>query len=156
MARVNRRILLAWLWVALCAGLIWTLSGESFGAGSTWRFVAGVLRGLWPGIAEEDLRALHFAARKAAHVAEYALLGLLAFRALHLSRVEPFCSVALLALLLVLGVAATDELRQAFLPARTGSLGDVLLDLSGGAVGVLAIATLVRLRPASRLARDGP
>ena len=26
---MNRRILLAWLWVALCAGLIWTLSGES-------------------------------------------------------------------------------------------------------------------------------
>lgn len=147
MARENGRIGRTWLWVALCIGLIWTLSGESFGAGTTGRLVA-LLRHLWPGIDEGLLQDVHFAARKGAHVAEYGLLGLLAFRAWRLSLPGPVGFAVALALLLVLLVAGVDELRQSRLATRTGSPADVLLDLAGGALGVTAIASFGRPRPA--------
>ena len=53
----------------------------------------------------------------------------------------PFLRVAALALAIVLAVAGADEWRQSFLPTRSGSLGDVAINLAGGTLGgVLVIA----------------
>ena len=45
---------------------------------------------------------------------------------------------------LVVAVAALDELRQSFLATRTGSLGDVAINFTGGALGVGLIVVLHR------------
>jgi VanZ family protein len=56
----------------------------------------------------------------------------------------------------VLSVAGIDELRQATLASRTGSLADVALDLTGGAIGVLLIVALHRWLGVGAPAREEP
>ena len=72
--------------------------------------------------------------RKAAHLAEYAILGALLVRALE---------SAPLALLAGSAYAATDEVHQIFVSGRQGSPLDWLIDTIGVAAGVLVLARLV-------------
>jgi hypothetical protein len=135
----------AWLAVAACIGLILLFSGNEFSAGSTSRIFGPLLRWLFPELSAGDFLALHLWVRKLAHLTEYALLGLLAFRALRLSLAVSLSRTALLGLAVVLAVAATDELRQSFLASRTGSIIDVGIDFAGGVLGVCLIIALHRL-----------
>jgi VanZ family protein len=134
--QTTRRVLLAWLLVALCVALILTLSGEEFGAATTSSLLEPILRWIYPDITSRQRHDAHVLVRKAAHVAEYALLGLFALRALRLSLDLSAPRLVLLSLALVLVVAGIDELRQSFLPTRSGSAADVLLDVSGGLLGI--------------------
>ncbi|UCE87134.1 MAG: VanZ family protein [Deltaproteobacteria bacterium] len=143
--QVDRQVLLAWLLVALWTALVWTLSGNEFSASATSRFLGPLMRWLLPSISESTLEALHGAVRKTAHVAEYAVLALLALRALRLSAETSWLRSAALAFALALTVSIADETHQAFAEARTGSTWDVGLD-AAGAFGVLAVAGLWRRR----------
>ena len=134
----------AWLAVMLCVAAIWMLSGESFSAASTSRFLTPFLRWLDPDISWRAIVRAHFFVRKAAHVTEYAILAMLAFRALRLSLDVSTPRVIGLAMGLVVAVAALDELRQSFLATRTGSLADVAINLAGGALGVALIVCFHR------------
>jgi VanZ like family len=86
------------------------------------------------------LGAWDLALRKAAHAAEYAVLGALLARALR--------SPATAAVVGVL-YAASDEVHQAFVPGRLGSPVDVAIDVLGVLAGVLLWERATR---ASRLA----
>jgi VanZ family protein len=82
---------------------------------------------------------LHYASRKTAHVAEYLILGLLAVRAAQWGR-EGLRWRSVAAGIAFPAVFSTlDEVHQAFVPGRTPSGWDVLLDVSGASVGVLFI-----------------
>ena len=78
--------------------------------------------------------------RKGAHVAEYAVLGLLLLRALR--RELP-------ALGLAIAYAATDELHQHFVRGRHPSPFDVAFDACGAALGLLLWQLARSRRPAS-------
>jgi len=138
------RVRFAWLAVAACIAAILLFSGEEFAARNTSGILAAILRWIFPQIGADDLQRAHLLVRKGAHLSEYGVLGLLAFRALWLSLASPAPKLALMALALVLGVAATDELRQSFLPSRTGALADVALDALGGAIGLGAVLAAQR------------
>lgn len=144
MSASTRRIAWAWLWVVLCVGMIWGFSGESFSARDTSRILTPLLRWIYPEIGYDQLRSAHFFVRRCAHLSEYALLALLAARALRITLDLSLLRIALLTLLLVLAVSGVDEARQAVLPTRTGSFADVALDFAGGAVGVLLIVAFHR------------
>lgn len=106
--------------------------------------------------------ALSVAVRKTAHLVEYAVLGLLAGRALRMmlpgfvpcvvgealwrtaSVVIPFGAL----------VAAIDEFHQSWVPSRRGSGWDVLVDVVGLSVGLVVIWPSWRRRT-SRLSREG-
>jgi VanZ family protein len=109
------RALSLWLPVVLWASLIFALSS---------------IPDLGTGLGEWDL-----VLRKTAHAAEFAVLGLLLARAL--GRELP-------TLLLGIAYAVTDEVHQAFVPGRQGSVWDVLLDSIGVALGILLLR---RVRP---------
>ena len=79
--------------------------------------------------------------RKTGHVSGYGILALLALRA---ARVD-FRRPVLAGFLVTLIVASIDEIHQATLRFRRGSVWDVLLDLSGAAVAIL-IAHWLRRR----------
>ena len=71
--------------------------------------------------------------RKLAHMAEYAVLAALLWRALGAYR---------LAFALAVAYAATDELHQHFVAGRHAAVRDVVIDAAGAAVGL----ALVRYR----------
>ena len=132
--------------MAGCIALIWTASGEGFSASSTSRFLGPLLRWLFGEVDPATVKSLHHALRKAAHVVEYGLLALLCYRALRMTIRTTLVRHALVALILVAAVAASDEARQSRLAARTGSAADVALDLAGGLAG-LALAGWLCHRP---------
>jgi len=134
----------AWLAVAACAGVIVFFSGDEFSAANTSRILEPLLRWLFPDLAPDAMATLHMAVRKTAHLTEYGLLGLLAFRALGLSLAISNARAALLGLGIVFLVSATDEFRQSFIASRTGTIRDVGIDLAGGALGVGLLVLLHR------------
>jgi len=135
------RVASAWAVVAVWILLVLWLGGADFGAVQTSGTLGHVIRFFYPDIPWAEFLRIHHAARKAAHVVEYAVLALLAFRAMWLSFHTMLGRIAGLALLLVIVVATADETRQALIGSRTGSAGDVLLDATG-ALAALGIALL--------------
>ena len=122
------------LWIAF----IFFASTADFSASNTSRIIGPVLRWIFPDISDEQLALAHVIARKVAHFGEYALLGWLAARAFSSSsrrtlRVRWF----LFSLLLVIVSALLDEYHQSFVPVRTGSMYDSLLDMCGGLTALL-------------------
>jgi len=102
------------------------------GAGeNTSRILGPLLNWLFPGIAPETISGLRFVVRKFAHVTEYAVLFLLCFRALKLTRPGSFPVMAIPALLIAVTYAATDEWHQTFVPSRAGAISDVMIDACG-------------------------
>lgn len=100
--------------------------------------VAEWLMSIQEGNSEAAFQTLHFMlgtiVRKAAHVCEYALLGYLVYRLLKAyGHSRPWLAVVVCVI-----YAVTDEAHQFFVPGRTGSVTDVLIDSAGAAVGAFA------------------
>ena len=138
------------LWMTL----IFFFSTGELSAGNTSRIVRPLLLWLFPGISEERILLAHFITRKAAHFTEYAILALLAARAFGSSS-RPLLRRGWLvaALALVVLYALSDEYHQSFVPSRTGSVYDSLIDMSGGMTALL-LASLWRRRKA-RMKAEG-
>ena len=125
------------LWI----GVILFLSSSQASMSKTSVLIRPLLEFFFPNAAEETLIIYHAFIRKCAHFTEYAILAFWANRAfsgssLKLLRQRPF----IFSFLLVLLVASIDETNQSFLASRTGSFGDVLLDVSGGLAMILSLA----------------
>ena len=144
--RVRRRLwrygpVVAWACFVLFA------SSPSFSASNTSRIIRPLLLWLFPEISEPSLAYAHFLVRKAAHFSEYALLALLAARAFRTSHREKLRRLWwLAAFALVACVALVDEYHQSFLPSRTGTIYDSLLDMAGGATALACAALWLSLR----------
>jgi VanZ family protein len=106
---------------------------------NTSRFLYPLLTYLFGHIDPAKFWHWHHLARKAGHVAGYGVLSLLLFRAWRAtfpasdSRRWPLRWAGLAILGTVL-TASLDEWHQTFLPSRTGTLRDVLLDSVAGLV----------------------
>jgi VanZ family protein len=132
-----------WRYVPVVAWACFVLfaSSASFSASNTSRIIRPLLVWLFPGITEATLAEVHFLVRKAAHFTEYAVLALLAARAFRTSSRQYLRERWWLAsLALVAAVALVDEWHQSFLPSRTGSIYDSLLDMTGGAFALACAA----------------
>jgi VanZ family protein len=93
---------------------------------------------LHPGVSPEMEATIHFLIRKLGHWTEFFILAVLLLRALARTDNDRWNSrMAWLAVLLVFLFACSDELHQYFVPSRTASVRDSLLDLFGGVCGVL-------------------
>ena len=107
---MNFHVALRWLSVALWMGVI-------FGVSSI------------PSLASPLESFYDFIARKLAHMAEYGVLTVLLFRAvrIHTSNAHALLIAAVVAVL----YALSDEWHQTFVPGREGSLRDVAVDALG-------------------------
>jgi hypothetical protein len=139
-----------WLPILLWMVLIYGGSGNLLSAQQTSRFLRPMIHWLFPRLSEAGvIRAVGWI-RKGAHVTEYAVLALLIWRA----RRRPYPAVAHpwswrdagWAFGLAAAYAMTDELHQSFVPSRTGSVWDVLLDAGGAAAVLLVLWGLGRWR----------
>jgi VanZ family protein len=127
-------------------GFIFFASTGAMSASNTSRIIGPLFKWLFPNITEAQLLFVHFAVRKTAHFTEYAILALLAARAF-ISSAQDFLRRGwfVAAFALVVLVALLDEYHQSFNVARTGTIWDSMIDISGGATA-LAIFTLWHLR----------
>ena len=95
---------------------------------------------LFPHMAQDRIDLLHHIFRKCCHLTEYAILALLCRYAIRRSMKNILPAwrwdEAGLALAIVFLYSASDELHQVFVPTRTGQISDVLVDVSGGAIGL--------------------
>ena len=151
MRREHRR----WLWwlaLGLWIAVVLGFSSDRFSAESTTRFLAPLVRWIFPAISAETQQFLLFLVRKGAHAFEYAVLAALAYQALRESS-NPWRPVGL-ALALVISVAVADETHQAMSAARTGSAVDVSIDVAGGAAALLLLVGIRRFLRVRRLQRE--
>ncbi len=128
-------------------GFIFFASTASLSASNTSRIIRPLLLWLFPDITEATLLQAHFLVRKASHFTEYAILALLAARTFigssraYLSR-RPWLN----AFLLVATYALLDEYHQSFVPSRTASVYDSMIDMTGGACALVVLWLMVRRR----------
>jgi VanZ family protein len=138
-----------WWPVAAWAVLIFLFSSDSFSAAQTSRLILPALRWLFPQASPETLETAHFLIRKSAHFVEYFIFSLLALHALRGEEGRWKLRWALEAVALAAAYAALDEFHQSFVPSRTASVHDVLLDTSGAVVAQALAAWRALVRGAA-------
>ena len=86
---------------------------------------------------------VEFLIRKGTHFVGYGIIGLLLFL---LYRKLTWRLPALIAIITVFSIASLDELRQTFLPGRTGIFTDVLIDTSGAICFIFLIKIMITFK----------
>lgn len=121
-----------WSPVALGILVIAIESTEMLGSDRTSGPLRWLYQSLFGPVPDDRWEIIHHFTRKSGHFLGYGLLGLAWLRAwwftLPHSRFLPDAALALMGTALI---ASCDEWHQTYLPNRTGSAWDVLLDCSG-------------------------
>lgn len=124
-----------WWPVALGMTVIAIESQEFMGANYTEGPFRRFFEMIWGHVSNHRWELLHHYIRKSGHFLGYGLIGLAWLRAWWLTLPHSrFFQDALLALLGTATIASFDEWHQTFLPNRTGTPVDVLLDCTGAVV----------------------
>jgi VanZ family protein len=129
-------VLKAWIAAILWLILIAIESSALLSAHNTSRILYPLLHFLF-GLDWERFDVWHFYIRKAGHVIGYGILSVLLFRAWRatlpaMSDVKWTLRWTTIAVLGTALVASLDELHQSFIPSRTGTIRDVVLDTCAG------------------------
>jgi VanZ family protein len=132
-----------WLPVLIWLGLIFVGSTDVLSAEQTSRFLVPFLRWLDPQISVATIAAVHLTVRKLGHITEYAILAMLLWRGLrHGTHLQAKMSILFsLAWLAAAIFAVTDEFHQSFVPSRTASPIDVMIDICGAMIGLIICLT---------------
>ncbi|HEV2960392.1 MAG TPA: VanZ family protein [Candidatus Angelobacter sp.] len=143
-ATLFRRTFLAWLPTALWLATIASFSTDLFSSAHTGQILMKIIHAIYGPISPHAFALLHAYIRKAAHFTVYGTLSGLAFyswRASLPGRRRWTFKWSGLALALTLLAASLDEFHQSFVPSRTASPHDVLLDMMGAMFVQIVIAT---------------
>jgi VanZ family protein len=135
--RRMRSFLKYWLPLISWVALIFIGSTDLMSAEHTGRFLVPFLRWLKPDISALAIQEAHILVRKTGHVTEYAVLGVLLLRAIrhrHFGR-RVWIDFGV-TLIVALALAAADEFHQSFVPTRTSSPVDVMIDVCGVLIGL--------------------
>ena len=87
-----------------------------------------------------------FTIHKFAHIIEYAILGILIYRALIQEKISRREAV-IYAIIIAAFYGFTDEFHQSFTPHRTTRLRDVIIDTIGATSGILIVWKLLPKTP---------
>lgn len=136
----------AWGPVVVWAAFILLLSSDRFSDAHTASWLSSLAGAL--GITIPLLQVANFIVRKSAHFVEYAVLGMLTFRAVRATWTERSYRQALvLAVVAAAAWASLDEAHQHFATlTRMGTPKDVVLDSVGAVAGAAAGATYLYRR----------
>jgi VanZ family protein len=146
----------AWLPVAIGIAVIALESTTWFGADQTSGPLRHIFEAIFGPIGDARWDHIHHYIRKNGHFIGYGLLGLTWLRAWWMTlHSASFATAAKLALAATALVASCDEWHQAFLPNRTGSPWDVLLDCCGAVVAILLVYAVAQIRASSKPALAG-
>ena len=154
----SRRGLWFWVYVwfpVLLGIVIIALESQEFmGADHTSHPLRMLFQFIFGPIGDARWDLVHHYIRKSGHFVGYGLIGLAWLRAWWFTLPHSrFLPDALLALLGTALIASCDEWHQSYLPNRTGTPKDVLLDCTGAIVLQLIVYTFMRTIRPKRLAR---
>ena len=136
----NRYFINYWLPVIIWMGVIFGMSTGMFSADHTSRFIVPLLNFLFPQLSPHDVDLIHGLIRRAGHVTEYFILGVLLFRAFRSDSPNPWRPRwTLYAIIAVVVYAMSDEFHQSFVGTRSASLIDVSIDSAGGVLSQAAV-----------------
>ena len=145
-----RRFVRYWMPAIVWMAVIFLGSTDMLSAAHTSRFLVPLLRWLDPQISLAALNAIQFGIRKLAHLTEYAILAMLLWRALR-SGTGWQAKMSILVFLTWIACAifaASDEFHQSFVPSRTSSPIDVMIDVTGALIGLaICLAFSMRRKP---------
>ena len=156
------KIFISWALVISWMALIFYLSAQHAErsadlSGGITEWVNEVIENVAPA-AEFQIDEISFFVRKNAHFFAYMLLSILTLNAVRRSGGRGLVSMVVALVISVL-YAISDEVHQLFVPGRSGQVSDVLLDSAGALVGILLYALTSRLvikkKNASRTVQPG-
>ena len=145
----EKNLLKTWIAAILWLGIILTESTNFASAENTSRFLYPLLHFLL-GVSAAHFQVWHFVIRKTGHFVGYFTLSLLLFRAWRAT--FPFPGVgwtiqwARISFFMAALVGSLDEWHQTYLPKRTGTLHDVLLDSTAALVAQILLFSILRSR----------
>lgn len=129
-----------WLPLAGWMALIFLFSTDLFSGGGTGGIILPILGFLFGwAVPDSFLYTIHFLVRKGAHLTEYAILGLLWYRAINPTLQRWNFKTAFRALFLSSLYAVTDEFHQTLTLTREGRAEDVMIDSSGALIAIISI-----------------
>lgn len=157
MRNARMRIFVHWIPALIGIAVILVESTAMMSSANTSRWLLPLWIRLFGPISPERWAIVHHYIRKTGHFVGYGTVSLAFFNAwrVTLERRWPgwppvsrlrIRNAAALALLCTLLLATWDEWHQSFLPGRTSSPRDVLLDFCGALAAHLMVLALVRLR----------
>ena len=127
-----------WAPVLVWMTVIFLFSTDYFSSTNTAPFIVPLLSNLFPDLATGHIESIVMLMRKLGHFSEYCILALLLMRALNAEFAEQSAKSRInWSIALIVIYAVSDELHQAFVPSRTASPWDVLIDSLGGMCGTL-------------------
>ena len=138
-----------WLPVLTWLGVIFIGSTDLMSAEHTSRIIGPILRWFNPDISAETVMQVQFFVRKAGHITEYAILSMLLWRALRGgTRWQVKMSILFFLTWIACAIfAASDEFHQSFVPSRTSSPIDVMIDVTGALIGLAICLAFASRRP---------
>jgi VanZ family protein len=143
-----------WLPVLAWAAAIFIGSGDPLSSASTSRFLEPFIQWVLPRLPREAVEAVMVVIRKGGHLTEYAILAVLCWRAVRQMRREGSRGWewrdAGTTMAMAVVYAASDEFHQAFVPSRTASPWDVLVDACGAAAGLALVWSVGRIAKGRR------
>jgi VanZ family protein len=123
--------------VVAWAGLIFYFSTDQFSSLNTAGIFGPLLSWLFPNMLTEDIEPVHGSIRKLGHWGEYFILSVLFLWALQNEAGRKWkLRQAILTLTFVFLYAVSDEFHQSFVPSRTASFHDVMINALGGVCGI--------------------
>jgi VanZ family protein len=142
----------AWWPVAVGIAVISVESTVWLGADHTSGPLRRIYEMIFGAVSDPSWDVIHHYIRKTGHFIGYGFIGVAWLRAWWMSLPRSrFFPDALLALIGTALIASCDEWHQSFLPNRTGTPWDVLIDCSGAMVLCLVTYAIVRLSCPERL-----
>jgi VanZ family protein len=128
-----------WLPAILWAAFISTVSTDTFSSDHTSRFIIPVLHWFFPHASMEALELMHAVIRKTAHLTEYFILSIFLWHAMRNVNHGWKLRWAIWAIVMCAGYASLDEFHQSFVPSRTASPWDALIDTTGASIAQAAL-----------------
>lgn len=141
-------LLIGWM------GLIFFFSSQQWSGDNTGSllqsFLARFLPDFLQNLSSETLNALNYTFRKSAHFTEFAILMAISYFAFRVGFLRPPTTALYSGLALSMAYGIFDETYQTFVPGRTGSPFDALIDAAGALLTFWIIRRRV-VRPVASL-----
>lgn len=130
-------LLIIWMITVYCFS---NQKGEISG-NTSGKVIEAILKVFTKDVSKEKIEKLQLPIRKLAHFTIFAIGGVLAIMLLNQYNI-PLIQKIIYSQLIITIYAATDEFHQKFIPGRTASIWDVLIDSAGALTAILLITML--------------